>query len=250
LEIIGKLTTKLSITGYVISMKSEIQTLLNKVSEEDRSILTYEESREVMKLAGFPLNKMLLAMDVDECLLRANEIEYPIVLKVVSEDVVHKSDSGGVKVGISSDEELRKAYDEMMVSVKNYYPKAIIQGFSVEQMVSGVELLVGTSTDSQFGKMIALGIGGIFVEVYKDVSFKLIPITEQDVHDMLEEIQGRKMLEGYRGMPKVDVKELTSLMLKVSSLIDKFPQIQEMDLNPIVATSDGLKAIDARIILE
>ena len=231
-------------------MKSEIQTLLNKISEGKRSTLTYEESREVMKLAGFPLNKMLLAEDVDTCILRANEVKYPVVLKVVSEDVVHKSDSGGVKVGISSDEELRKAHDEMMVSVKNNYPKAIIQGFSVEEMVSGVELLIGTNTDSQFGKMIALGIGGIFVEVYKDISFKLIPITERDVQDMLEEIQGRKMIEGYRGMPKVDVEELTSLMMKVSNLIEEFPQIQEMDLNPIVATSDGLKAIDARIILE
>lgn len=231
-------------------MNSEIKIILDKISEEERKILTYEESRNIMDLAGFPLNKMRLAVNLEECISAADEINYPVVLKIVSEDVVHKSDSGGVKVGISSEKELRKSFDEMLNSVKKHYPQAEIQGFSVEEMVSGVELLVGTSTDSQFGKMIALGIGGIFVEVYKDVSFRLIPITEQDVQDMIEEIQGIKLLEGYRGMPKVDIAELAVLLLKVSKLIEEFPQIQEMDLNPIVATVQGLRAIDARIILE
>jgi len=231
-------------------MNSEIKIILDKISEEGRNILSYEESRKVMKLAGFPLNKMKFASNLDECRVRANEINYPVVLKIVSEDVVHKSDSGGVKVGISSDEELKKSYDEMLLNVRNHYPHAEIQGFSVEEMVNGVELIIGTSTDSQFGKMIAFGIGGIFIEVYKDVSFRLIPITEQDVLAMIEEIQGKKLLDGYRGMPKVDIEELTSLLLKISKLIEEFPHIFEMDLNPIVATSEGLKAIDARIILK
>ncbi len=231
-------------------MNSEIKVFLDKISKENRTILTYEESRRVMNLAELPLNKMKLAENLDECILKANEISYPIVLKIVSEDVIHKSDSGGVKVGISSDEELQQSYEEMLINVKNYYPNAKIQGFSIEEMVNGIELIVGTSTDSQFGKMIALGIGGIFVEVYKDVSFRLIPVTEQDVLDMIEEIQGKKMFEGFRGLPEVNTKELISLMLKVSKLIEAFPQIHEMDLNPIVATIDGLKAIDARIILK
>ena len=231
-------------------MNSEIKNILDKISGEGRTILTYEESRQVMNLAGFPLNKMKIAANLDECVLKASEINYPIVLKIVSEAVVHKSDSGGVKVGISSEEELKKAFEEMLVSVKKHYPNADIQSFSIEEMVEGVELLIGTNTDDQFGKMVAFGIGGIFVEVYKDVSFKLIPITEQDVLDMIEEIQGKKILKGYRGMPKIDVAELISLLLKVSNLIEEFPQIHEMDLNPIVATSVGLKAIDARIILK
>ena len=140
-------------------MNEAIKTILDTVRSEDRVILTYEESRKIMELADFPLNKMEIAKDSEDAILRANKIGFPVVIKVVSEDVVHKSDAGGVKVGIKSDEELRRAFEEMMVSVKNYYPDSVIEGVSVEEMVEGVELLIGTNTDSQFGKMIALGIG-------------------------------------------------------------------------------------------
>jgi len=116
-------------------------------------------------------------------------------------------------------------------------------------MVEGVELLIGTNTDDQFGKMIALGIGGIFVEIYKDVTFRLIPISEKDVRDMIEEIQGKKVLDGYRGLPKVDLLELSNFVINVSKIIEENKVIKEMDLNPVVATKEGLKAIDARIIL-
>ena len=231
-------------------MNEEIKTILDTVRNEDRVILTYEESRKIMELADFPLNKMEIAKDSEDAILRADKIGFPVVIKVVSEDVVHKSDAGGVKVGIKSDEELRRAFEEMMVSVKNHYPDSVIEGVSVEEMVEGVELLIGTNTDSQFGKMIALGIGGVFVEIYKDVSFRLIPVTTSDVEEMILDIKGKAMLEGYRGMPAVDKQELISLVLKVSKLIEKFPIINEMDLNPVVATTDGLKVIDARIILE
>lgn len=203
-----------------------------------------------MKLAGIPLNKMQIAKDLDECIIIAKEIGFPIVLKVVSEDVIHKSDSGGVKVGIKTVEELEFSYNEMMRSVFNHYPHAKIEGFSVEEMVSGVEIFIGTNTDEQFGKMMALGVGGIFVEVYKDVSFRLIPVTEKDIKEMIEELKGRKLFEGFRGLPAVDTNELISLVLKISNLIEQYPKIKEMDLNPVMATEEGLKAIDARIILE
>jgi len=172
------------------------------------------------------------------------------VLKVISEDVIHKSDSGGVKVGIKSDDELSKSYQEMIKNVLSFYPDAKIEGVSVEEMVSGVELLIGTNTDSQFGKMIAFGIGGVFVEVYKDVSFRLIPVSSKDVQDMITEIKGRAMFDGFRGLPKVNLEELASLILTVSNLIQDYPIIFEMDLNPVIATENGLQAIDARIILE
>lgn len=203
-----------------------------------------------MKLSGIPLNRMELAEDLDESLIKANSIGYPVVLKIVSEDVLHKSDSGGVKIGINSDEDFRNAYEEMMKKVRRFHPNVKIDRVSIEEMVEGVELLIGTNTDSQFGKMIALGIGGIFVEVYKDVSFRLIPVRKEDVEDMLSEITGRKLLDGFRGKPKVDKEELISLVLKISKLVEENPSIKEMDLNPVVATSEGLKAIDARIILE
>ena len=234
----------------VIRMSDGISHILEKSISEARNILTYEESRSVLKKAGFPLNKMKFAKNTEECVFQASEIGYPVVLKVVSEDVLHKSDSGGVKIGIKSDEELRIAIEEMIVSVKNHYPNAVIKGFSIEEMVKGVELLVGTNTDEQFGKMIAFGIGGIFVEIYKDVVFRLIPVSKNDAEEMISEIKGKEMLNGFRGYPKVDKIELIDFILKVSQLIETHPNIKEMDLNPVVATTNGLKAIDARIILE
>ena len=231
-------------------MNEEIKNILDEVKKENRSILTYEESRRIMELTGITLNEMRIAKDVEDAISKANEIGFPIVLKIVSEDVLHKSDAGGVKVGIKSSDELRSSFEEMLNSIKQTYPNAEIAGVSVEEMVEGVELLIGTNTDAQFGKMIALGIGGVFVEVYKDVSFRLIPITSDDVKEMILEIKGNKLLEGYRGNPVVDKQELASLVLKISKLIEEFPDIYEMDLNPVVATADGLKAIDARIILE
>ncbi len=231
-------------------MNTEITKILEICKNQGKTVLSYEESRTIMSLAGFPLNKMEIAVDSEDCLVKAKKIGYPVVLKVISENVIHKSDSGGVKINISSDEDLKKAHEEMLVSVKNIYPDATITGFSIEEMVDGVELLIGTNTDDQFGKMIALGIGGIFVEVYKDVSFRLIPVNEKDVLEMIAEIKGKKMLEGYRGKPEVDKAELISLVLKVSKFIEQYPNIKEMDLNPVVVTKTGLKTIDARIILE
>jgi acetyltransferase len=229
---------------------NRIESIFENVRNQKRTVLNYEESRKVMDFAGIPLNKMKVAKDLEESIQRANEVGYPIVLKVISEDVVHKSDSGGVKVGIKSDDELSKSYQEMMKSVLSFYPDAKIEGVSVEEMVSGVELLIGTNTDAQFGKMIALGIGGIFVEVYKDVSFRLIPVSSKDVRDMINEIKGKAMFDGFRGLPKANLEELISLILIVSKLIENYPIIFEMDLNPVVATENGLRAIDARIILE
>ena len=196
-------------------MSNEIKLLLNNVTGQDRKILTYQESRRIMELSGIPLNKMYMAKDLEEGIEKANTLGYPVVLKVVSEEVVHKSDSGGVKIGINSENDLRESYEDMMLSVKEYYPEAKIEGVSIEEMVKGVELLIGINTDLQFGKMIAFGIGGVFVEVYKDVSFRLIPVTKQDIEEMIDEIEGKKMLDGYRGMPVVKKEELIFLILPI-----------------------------------
>lgn len=231
-------------------MSAEIKKILEKIKKQGREVLTYEESRKIIDLAGLLLNKMALATNAEESIEKAREVGYPIALKIVSEDVIHKSDAGGVKVGIKSDEELKKSYEDMMVSIKKHYPIAKVDGVSIEEMVEGTEVLIGSMTDSQFGKMIALGIGGIFTELYKDVTFRLIPITKEDVKEMMNEIKGKKIFEGFRGLPPVKTEELTKLMLKVSKLIEENPIIKEMDLNPVVATEKGLITIDARIILE
>jgi acyl-CoA synthetase (NDP forming) len=231
-------------------MNNEIKLMLNQISGQNRKILTYQESRKILELAGIPLNKMRMTVKIEEGIEKSKDVGYPVVLKIVSEDIIHKSDSGGVKIGISSEEEFRDAYQDMMQSVQEHYPEAEIEGVSIEEMVKGVELLIGTNTDEQFGKMIAFGIGGVFVEVYKDVSFRLIPVTKSDVEEMIDEIEGKKILKGYRGLPIVNREELVSLILKISKIIEDYPEIKEMDLNPVVGTEKGLVAIDARIILE
>lgn len=231
-------------------MTKQLSEMLEEIKKQGRSVLTYKESRSVMELANIKLNKMEIAKNLDECIIAANRIGFPIVLKVISEDVLHKSDAGGVKIGIGSEDELRNSFDEMIKSIRIHYPTAKIEGYSVEEMVKGIELLIGTNTDEQFGKMIALGIGGIFVEIYKDLSFRLIPIKVKDIEEMIDEIKGKKLLDGFRGMPVVDHDELVSLVLNVSKIVEENPIIKEMDLNPVVATKQGLKAIDARIILE
>lgn len=231
-------------------MRVEIKKLLEEIKDQGREVLTYEESRKIIDLAGLPLNKMALATNAEESIEKAREVGYPIALKIISEDVIHKSDAGGVKVGIKSDEELKKSYEDMMISIKKHYPTAKIDGVSIEEMVKGTEVLIGSMTDRQFGKMIALGIGGIFTEIYKDVTFRLIPITKEDVKEMMNEIKGKKIFEGFRGLPQVKKEELTNLMLKISKLIEENPIIKELDLNPVVATEKGLITIDARIILE
>lgn len=231
-------------------MSVEIKKLLEEIKDQGREVLTYEESRKIINLAGLPLNKMALATNAEESIEKAREVGYPIALKIISEDVIHKSDAGGVKIGIKSDEELKKSYEDMMISIKKHYPTAKINGVSIEEMVKGTEVLIGSMTDTQFGKMIALGIGGIFTEIYKDVTFRLIPITKEDVKEMMNEIKGKKIFEGFRGLPQVKKEDLTNLMLKISKLVEENPIIKEMDLNPVVATEKGLITIDARIILE
>jgi acyl-CoA synthetase (NDP forming) len=173
------------------------------------------------------------------------------VLKISSPDVVHKSDSGGVKLGLANATQVGKAYNEIISSVKKAYPKAQIEGVSVQSMAPpGVEVIVGMSKDPQFGPVLMFGLGGILVEVLKDVSFRIVPVTARDAREMIKEIKGYPLLEGYRGQRPASIPALEKLIVKVSQFIEKNPQIKELDLNPIFAYHDKAVAVDARIILE
>jgi acyl-CoA synthetase (NDP forming) len=215
-----------------------------------KDVLNLKECRKMMELDGIPFNKSGLATSVDEALTMVKDIPYPVVMKIVSPQVIHKTEVGGVKVNINTDEELRKAYDDIISGTKEKVPDAEIKGILIEEMVKGPELIIGTTEDPQFGPMIMFGIGGIFVEVYKDVSFRLIPISPGDARDMLSEIRGKALLEGVRGLPGADTEELVNILLTISEFVDKNPQVKEMDLNPLIATERGVLAVDARIILE
>jgi acyl-CoA synthetase (NDP forming) len=218
---------------------------------KSQNLLTEVESKELLKKAGIPVVEAKLARSKKEVISMGKEMGFPVVLKISSPDVVHKSDSGGVKLGLANATQVGKAYSEIISSVKQAYPEAQIEGVSVQPMAPpGVEVIVGMSKDPQFGPVLMFGLGGILVEVLKDVSFRIVPVTERDAREMIREIKGYPILEGYRGQKPASIPALEKLIVKVSQFVEKNPQIKELDLNPIFAYPDKAVAVDARIILE
>lgn len=225
--------------------------ILDDVKKEGRSILTEFESKRVLKQIGIPVVETKLAKNQKEAVSISQRIGFPVVLKITSPDVVHKTDSGGVKLGLKNASEVKKAYDDILRSVKKKHPRALVHGISVQKMtLPGTEVILGTSKDPQFGPVIMFGLGGIFVEVLKDVSFRVIPVNRKDVQEMIQEIKGFPLLRGYRGKEPASIPALIAMILKVSKFVNENPQIREVELNPIVAYKDKALAVDARIILE
>ena len=218
---------------------------------ETQNLLTEVESKELLRRAEIPVIEAKLARTKKEAISLSREMGFPVVLKISSPDVVHKSDSGGVKLGLTNASQVGKAYSQVMSSIKQAYPEARIDGVSVQTMAPpGVEVIVGMSKDAQFGPVLMFGLGGILVEVLKDVSFRIVPVTERDAREMIKEIKGYPVLQGYRGQKPASIPALEQLIVKVSQFVEKNPQIKELDLNPIFAYPDKAVAVDARIILE
>ena len=235
--------------GRVDSLSSK--QIIQKVMSEGRFLLTETESKDLIKEAGINVIDTRLARSKRDAIRIADQIRYPVVLKIASQEITHKSDAGGVKLGIQSSEETGNAYDEILASVAQKFPKAAIEGVTVQKSARpGVEVIIGMFTDVQFGPVLMFGLGGIFVEVIKDVSFRITPLTERDAREMIREIKGYPLLEGYRGQEKVDVSNLESTLLKISKFVDECPEIKEFDLNPIFAYSDGAVVVDARVVLK
>ena len=225
--------------------------IISKAQKEKRVLLTEVESKEMLKRAGINVVDTRLATSIEEALTLSEKIGFPVVLKIVSTDIVHKSDAGGVKVGLKTVRQVAKAYDEIMKSVRKSSPGAGIQGVSVQKMARpGVEVIVGMSKDPQFGPVIMFGLGGVWVELLKDVSFRITPLTKFDAAEMIKEIKGYPLLTGYRGQEAANIGKLEELILKVSAFVESNPLIRELDLNPVFASKDGAVAVDARIILE
>lgn len=229
-------------------IKAEI---LDKARKEKRTLLTEIESKDLLKAAKIPVVETKLATSKAEAVELAKKLGFPIVMKIVSPDVVHKSDAGGVKLGIQNAAQAGRAYSDIITSIKKHYPKAKIVGVSVQKMAkTGIEIIIGMTKDAQFGPVIMFGLGGILVEVLKDVSFRIVPMTRRDAAEMITEIKGFPILKGYRGQDPADVPYLEELIVKVSDFVDKNPEIKELDLNPVFAYKVGGIAVDARIILE
>ncbi len=224
---------------------------INKTKIGKRTQLTEIESKKLLKAAGIPVIEAKLAKTKTEAVALSKEIGFPVALKIVSEDVTHKSNAGGVKLNLKSGAQVDKAYTEILALVKKHYPEAQIDGVSVQQMAKpGIEVIIGMTKDAQFGPVLMFGLGGILVEILKDVAFRIVPLTPHDAHEMIRDIKGYKLLEGYRGQEPADVKTLEKLLVNLSRFIDKHPEIKELDLNPVFAYKDGAVAVDARVILE
>lgn len=219
--------------------------------EEGRTHLTEIEAKRLVKEAGIPVVETELAASRAQAVSIARRMGFPIALKIVSPDISHKTDVGGVRLGLNSLSQVGAAYSDILAAVKQKQPSAKILGIAVQKMARpGVEVIIGMSKDPQFGPVLMFGLGGILVEVLKDVSFRIVPLARRDAAEMVQEIKGLPLLQGYRGSEPVKISVLEDILLKLSDFVEKHPEIKELDLNPIFAYSDGAVAVDARVVLE
>lgn len=226
------------------------EAVLARARAEGRTLLNEVEAKQLLRDAGVSVAVTTLARSADEAAQQAEEAGFPVVLKIVSPDISHKSDVGGVKLNLKTADEVRAAYEEIVASAKKHVPGARIEGVAVQHMApQGTEVIVGMTTDPQFGPVMMFGLGGIMVEVLKDVAFRLVPLEEKDARQMIQEIKGRPILEGVRGQPPADLAALQDTLLKVSKFVEEHPEIRELDLNPVFAYPDGAVAVDARIVI-
>ena len=217
---------------------------------EGRVLLNEVEAKALLGEAGIPVTPTRLARSAAEAVAIAEELGFPAVLKIVSPDIAHKSDVGGVALGLANPAAVRRARREMLVRVREAAPSARIEGVSVQRMAApGIEVIVGATTDPQFGPVLMFGLGGVFVEVLKDVAFRIVPLEPRDAAQMVREIRGLPVLQGARGAPPADLGALERLILQVSRFMAGHPDVAELDLNPVFAYAEGAVAVDARIVL-
>jgi acetyltransferase len=232
--------------------QASVQALFEQVRQHHRVTLGDAECRAVLDAYGLRRPQAELAATADEAVKLAGQIGYPVVLKIASPDILHKTDIGGVKVGLNSPADVRDAFDLILYRAQRYFPDATLWGCLVQQMLpKGLELLVGMNRDHQFGALVTFGLGGIYVEALRDVAFRLAPFGERDALEMLGEIRARSLLDGVRGEPEADKMAIVETLLRISQLVTDFPDIVELDINPLVVypNGDGAMALDMRIVL-
>ncbi|AFK23288.1 acetate--CoA ligase family protein [Pyrococcus sp. ST04] len=235
-------------------MREEAVKVIEEVLKQGRTAMVEYEAKQVLKAYGLPVPEEKLAKTLDEALVYAKEIGYPVAMKLMSPQILHKSDARVVMLNIKDEEELKKKWEEIHENAKKYNPNAEILGVLIAPMLKpGREVIIGVTEDPQFGHAIMFGLGGIFVEILKDVTFRLVPITEKDARKMITEIKAYPILAGARGEEPADIDAIVDMLLKVSKLVDDLRDyIKEMDLNPVFVYNKGEGAVivDARIILK
>ncbi|RYF19015.1 MAG: CoA-binding protein [Comamonadaceae bacterium] len=230
--------------------KAKVRAILDAVKKEGRDSLTAPEGKLVCDAYGINVPKEGVVSSAKEAMTLASSMGFPVVMKIVSPDILHKTEAGGVIVGVKSADDAATAYETIIANAKKYKADAKIVGVQVQQMIKGgTEVIVGAISDDSFGKLVAFGLGGVLVEVLKDVTFRLAPATTQDAESMLDGIQAAEMLRGVRGGDAVNREALTSTIVRVSQLVSDFPEISELDLNPVFASKDSAIAADVRIVV-
>src|SRR5580700_9920930 len=230
--------------------RNAVRKILDQAKAAGREALTAPEARGVCEAYGITIPKEGVATSAEEAVKLAEKIGFPIVMKIVSPQILHKTEAGGVIVGVKSAEHAKEAYSTIIENARKYDPKADILGVQVQQMLSGgQEVIIGAVTDPAFGKLVAFGLGGILVEVLKDITFRLAPASGEDALSMLDGIAAAEILRGVRGAPPVDRAALATMIERVSTLVADFPEISELDLNPVFASERGATAADVRVVL-
>ena len=231
--------------------KRAVREILDRARATGRDALTAPEGKLVCDAYGIAVPREAVAGSADEAARLASGMGFPVVMKIVSPDILHKTEAGGVLVGLKDADAVRRGYQTIVDSARRYKTDAKIEGVQVQQMLQGgQEVIVGAVTDGSFGKLVAFGLGGVLVEVLKDITFRLAPATREDALSMLDGIQAADMLKGVRGSEPVDREALANLIVRVSELVSDFPEINELDLNPVFATARGAVAADVRIVLD
>jgi acetyl-CoA synthetase (ADP-forming) len=225
--------------------------VFDQARKEGRKYLLEPEAKIVCMEYGIPVTRFKVALTQNEADKFAEQIGYPVVLKVVSPDVLHKWDVGGVVLNLKTAPEVKDAYKKILENVKRHKPDARIAGVIVQEMAApSTEVIVGSTKDPQFGPALMFGLGGIFVEVLKDVTFRIAPITDADAREMIAEVKAYPILKGYRGQPPADIDAIAKILTSTSRLVMDHTEIKELDLNPVIVYEKGAKTVDARIILE
>ncbi len=243
--------SNLAIKEAPASAKDAVRKVLDAVKADKRTSLTAPEGKLVCDAYGIPVPKEGVATSAADAAKLAGGMGFPVVMKIVSPDILHKTEAGGVIVGVKTAEDAQKAYDTILANAKKYKADAKIEGVQVQQMLmGGTEVIIGSITDGSFGKLVAFGLGGVLVEVLKDVTFRLAPATNEDALSMLDGIQAAEMLHGVRGGDPANREALADIIVKVSQLVSDFPEMVELDLNPVFATKKDAIAADVRIVVD
>ena len=232
-------------------MGKESETIIKNALNENRLALIEPEAKTICKEYGISTPDFSVATSTEEAVKISESFGYPIVLKIVSPDILHKTDAGGVVIGLNSANDVEKAYNQIIDSSKRYKADAKIQGILVQKMApKGTEIIIGGLKDPQFGQTLMFGLGGVFVEILKDVTFRIAPIDESNAKSMIKEIKAYPILQGYRGQPPVDEGAIVNILLAASRLLMDLRMINQMDLNPIMAYEKGASVVDARILID